>query len=307
MSHAIRVSLLLMGAAIAGILCAEGLFRLPAFREQVGRVFGRGSLVALVKGVGVYESGSDEGDTRDLVIAENLRSASTSETAEAAAIQRESDLLCFQFPDENAFADAVSRSGLSEGDLRLQSAEHLRQRGWLEKQIAPALVTSEEESREFYEAHREEFKQPQRFRARHLFLAAHSATPAEVVEANRKGIAALAGRLAQGEDFAQLATVSEDEATKSIGGDLGFFTAERLPSEFMAEVEKLRVGQISAPFRSHLGFHIVQLIEVRPPGQLSFDDARAEIGSRLVDEKRAQSIEAVAERLHTAEFLRKHE
>ena len=303
MKRFIRTLLLLAAAAGAGFACAEGLCRLPAFREQVGRVAGRGQLVALVNRIGIYQPGDSETDARDLIISENLRAQSAGERAGDDLVQRELDLLRFQFADEKAFNVTVRSSGLDVSGLRAHLAQHHRERQWLETQIAPQLAVSDQEARAFYEAHPEEFAQPARYRARHLFLAGHSATPPHVVEANRKGIAALSARLAKGEDFAQLAMVSEDEATKTIGGDLGFFSADRVPEEFITEIMKLRVGQISAPFQSHLGFHIVQVTDARPATQLAFEVVRAEIVARLANRKRAEAITATAERLTAAEFV----
>jgi parvulin-like peptidyl-prolyl isomerase len=89
-----------------------------------------------------------------------------------------------------------------------------------------------------------------------------------------------------------------------IGGDLGIFAAARALPEFVAQIEKLRIGQISAPFQTSLGFHIAQLTEVKPPRQLTYDEARAEIHQQLRNEKRAAAVARVAERLRAAEFVR---
>jgi parvulin-like peptidyl-prolyl isomerase len=64
-----------------------------------------------------------------------------------------------------------------------------------------------------------------------------------VVQIKLKAIKALAARLAKREALATLvAEASEDEATKVPGGDLGIFSAARVPPEFVAQLEKLRVA-----------------------------------------------------------------
>ena len=167
--------------------------------------------------------------------------------------------------------------------------------------MAADTTTTERECRDFHETHLALFLQPIRFRASHIFLAAPVDTPPEIVESKRELIDALAGRLARGETLAQVAAeASEDEATKSRGGDLGFFSSGRMPSEFLAEVEKLAVGQRSNPFQSHLGFHIVEVTEIRAARALSFADARAEISLALANERRALIVERLAGMLGTA-------
>jgi parvulin-like peptidyl-prolyl isomerase len=185
--------------------------------------------------------------------------------------------------------------------LRQRIEDQLRSLQWIEKQITAAPGATEKEYRDFYETHRDFFMQPIRFRASHLFLAAPADTPPEVVESKQEMIGALALRLAAGETLPQLtAEASEDEATKSRGGDLGFFSSARMPSAFFTEVEKLPVGQRSKPFRSHLGFHIVEVTEIRPVGALGFEEVRGEILLALANERRALIVKRLADMLGTA-------
>ncbi len=118
-------------------------------------------------------------------------------------------------------------------------------------------------------------------------------------------IDALAKRLRAGETLAQLAAeASEDEATKSRGGDLGFFSSARMPADFFAEVEKLAIGQRSRPFRSHLGFHIVEVTAIRPARVLGFDEARGDILLALANERRALIAKRLADMLSAATYAR---
>jgi peptidyl-prolyl cis-trans isomerase D len=187
--------------------------------------------------------------------------------------------------------------------LRERIADQLRSLQWLEQQIVAERAATEQACRDYYEAHRALFTQPVRFRASHLFLAAPAETPPETVEAKRELTDALALRLSSGETLAQLAAeASEDEATKFRGGDLGFFSSARMPSDFFTEVQKLTADGRSKPFRSHLGFHIVELAEIRPARVISFEEARAEVALTLANERRALIAERLADMLSAATY-----
>jgi parvulin-like peptidyl-prolyl isomerase len=67
--------------------------------------------------------------------------------------------------------------------------------------------------------------------------------------------------------------------------------------EFFAEVKKLRPGETSKPFRTHLGFHIVRLDEMKPARLLSFDEARAKILAAMANEQRASMTDRLAKNL----------
>jgi hypothetical protein len=288
-------------ALLAGLGASEILYRSVAFRDWAGQRAGRGHLITVVNGKGIYETdlGGDDGPAvSDLIVAENLRRVAAQETIDPARVDQELVLIKVQFPSERTFEDAVEANGFSISSLRERIATELRSRQWLEKQMTPTIPVNQEECRRLYLAHQDFFTQPIRYRASHLFLAAHAETPPDVVEEKEAAIALLAERLGKREPLAQLAIeASEDEATKSREGDLGIFSEARMLPEFIAEVKKLRVGQVSRPFRSPLGFHIAQVTEIKPARLLSFEEAQPEIFVALTDERRALQGRQIAANL----------
>jgi peptidyl-prolyl cis-trans isomerase SurA len=71
-------------------------------------------------------------------------------------------------------------------------------------------------------------------------------------------------RLIKGENFNELAKkYSEDPTAQANGGELGYFGRGGLQPEFEATAFKLRKGEISHPFETLYGFHIMQLIDRR--------------------------------------------
>ena len=90
-------------------------------------------------------------------------------------------------------------------------------------------------------------------------------------------------RVIKGESFEELARkYSEDEDTKSIGGDLGVLTADQLQPDFANQIKDLKTGDISLPERtlvgSSYGFHIIRMRKRTPshPMNLQDDYARVE-------------------------------
>jgi parvulin-like peptidyl-prolyl isomerase len=299
MNQRMRLAVLAVAAVLLGLIASELLCRSAAFRDLAGRVAGRGPLVAIANQKGIYETdlgSDDEATAADLIALENLKHASADEKIDPARIDREIDLLKAQFGDDKNFEKALREGGLTVSFLRENVTNQLRGLDWLEKQIQPAGIITEQECRQFYDAHRDLFAQPLRYRASHLFLAAHAETPPEDVEEKEKAISAFSARLSQAEGFSQLAMeASEDEASKPRGGDLNYFSETRMPPEFMAEIKKLSVGEISKPFRSHLGFHIAQLTAIKPAHLLSFEEARSEIATVLANERRVHVMTQLAE------------
>ncbi len=74
----------------------------------------------------------------------------------------------------------------------------------------------------------------------------------------------LRDRIQAGEDFAALArTHSDDKGSASRGGDLGWSNPGSFVPAFEQVLDKLSPGEVSQPFKSDFGWHIVQLIERR--------------------------------------------
>jgi PPIC-type PPIASE domain len=300
----LRLACLFAAVSFFGVFCSDLFCRSAVFRDAAGRLFGRGRLITITAGKGVYENdlANNHVFTRsDLSAGENLSRLARNESPDPARVDGELSLLRAQFGDDDVFLREVHANAFSISDLGERVADQIRSLQWLKRQIAPETVVTQKEGHDFYETHLALFTQPMRFRASHIFLAAPADTPPEVVESKQKMIDALAGRLARGETLPELAAeASEDEATKFRGGDLGFFSRNRMPPDFFAEVEKLAVGQRSNPFRSHLGFHIVAVTEIRPARVLGFADLRGEILLALANEKRALHTERLADMLGSA-------
>jgi peptidyl-prolyl cis-trans isomerase SurA len=82
-------------------------------------------------------------------------------------------------------------------------------------------------------------------------------------EARRK-LLDLRERILKGESFAELAMKnSEDPSAQYNGGDLGYVGRGAMVPQFEAMAFRLKVGEISQPFKSQFGFHILQLLDRR--------------------------------------------
>jgi parvulin-like peptidyl-prolyl isomerase len=324
----LSVTALIITACLAGMVAGEWVIGSIACRNAIGILFGRGHLLALAHGRGIYrvdlerylaEKYEAAGESKDrnvetddqgplswLISNTMARVLAENEKITPTEIDHECDLLQWQFRDEKEWKTALRRSGLGTRSLRRILADDLRAYQWIRHQIQPRIEATADECRIFYEAHRENFWQPERFRASHLFLAAPPQTSPEVVDEKRNAIEAFSQRLADGEDFFELVALgSEDEATKARGGDLGFFSESRMPPDFFAAVRKLQVGAGRPPVRTQLGFHIVQLTDSKPARQMGFDEAEPEIKLRIENEKRQTSVLNLAgELMHRAEFVR---
>jgi parvulin-like peptidyl-prolyl isomerase len=93
-----------------------------------------------------------------------------------------------------------------------------------------------------------------------------------------------------GQDFATLAREYSDDASKSQGGELGYFAPGEIMNQILDAVKPLKPGQISRIVRTQYGFHILKLEEHEVPGPRPFADVKTEIRNRLLDEMTNQQV-----------------
>lgn len=123
------------------------------------------------------------------------------------------------------------------------------------------------------------------YQARHILIRAPQGDDgAARASAARASADAVRARIAGGADFAQVASESsEDNSTKASGGDLGWFTQDEFGPEFGSQVAVLADDEVSQPFRTQAGWHIVQRMGTR---QATGND----------NNQRAQAREAIGQR-----------
>lgn len=107
-------------------------------------------------------------------------------------------------------------------------------------------------------------------------------------------------RIMGGDEFATVAKeVSKDPGSE--GGDLGWFTKDRMVPEFSAAAFKLEVAQLSDPVKSPFGWHIIEVLDKRQKTFPPFDQVKEQV-TRYVVQKAQTAL--VADLRKTAKIER---
>lgn len=144
---------------------------------------------------------------------------------------------------------------------------------YLEQEAQKAITP--EAARKLYDETAKSVTPEQEVRARHILV--ESEDEAKQAQARVKG----------GEDFAKVAgDLSKDPGSKTDGGDLGFFTKDRMVEPFAEAAFKMEPGQISDPVKSQFGWHVIKVEEKRTKPVPSFDEMKDQVNAYL--ERKAQ-------------------
>ena len=173
-------------------------------------------------------------------------------------------------------ADAAAKDG-SEQDPQTQALIELSRLNVLqqvesEKFLKDKPATDQELHTE-YESQVSSLPQ-QEYHARHILVATESFAQKVVNE------------LEKGQSFEDVARRESMDQSKTNGGDLGWFTTDRMVKPFADAVVALKPGQYThTPVQTQYGWHIIRLEDVRPVAAPPFDQVRQRL-DQVVESKK---------------------
>ncbi|MDB5569100.1 MAG: peptidylprolyl isomerase [Hyphomicrobiales bacterium] len=99
-------------------------------------------------------------------------------------------------------------------------------------------------------------------------------------------------RVRAGEDFAKVADeMSRDPGSK--GGDLGWFSKDRMVPEFGEAAFKLKKGEISEPVKSQFGWHVIKLEDRRERSFPKLEEVREQVERYVVQKAQSEAVLAL--------------
>ncbi|MCY3772833.1 MAG: peptidylprolyl isomerase [Gemmatimonadetes bacterium] len=199
-----------------------------------------------------------------------------------------------------ALEQLVTNSGMTMRDwnrlLRRQKEEELLQRRLEEDRFGEVRVTGLEVA-QYYETHYDSIPSyPIQLDLSHIMIT--SRPDPEVVAALNARIKEIRRRIADGEDFGEMARrYSEDLNSARNGGDLGFFTRGTFMADFEDAAFALEPGEISPAVQTDVGLHIIKL-EERKGDQIRVRHILVQIPKTDEDDHRAlETISMLRQRI----------
>lgn len=177
-------------------------------------------------------------------------------------------------------------------------------RGYRDQQIRPAFITDADVERKAFDIYRQTQERIDStgglIRPAHILVLMRQRASAEEMARAKERIDSIYGALQNGADFADLATrLSDDKGSARYGGDLSWIERGRLLPEFENVAFSLKKGEMSKPFTSAAGWHIILMKDRR--NFFPYDSVKADI-MRFIDQRniREQIVNAKLDSLSKA-------
>ncbi|MBN1320549.1 MAG: peptidylprolyl isomerase [Thermoleophilia bacterium] len=200
--------------------------------------------------------------------------------------------------DDDKFEAALERQGLTLEQMTQSVREGLLL-DEMKAAVNDDVTVGEEDVQAYYETHKAEFVE-QEFRAvRHILISPFKTDEDGVVSATatqaqwdaaKIEAEKVRSQIQNGADFVSMVEKhSDDNATNEGGGKLGAITRGMLVPVFEEAVFGLQSGDLSEPVKTQYGYHLIEVTDITPEQQLSYDQVMESIRSGLLEQKQEEA------------------
>lgn len=202
-----------------------------------------------------------------------------------------------EYLERERLAAAIEARGLLEPELVAAEVNEFRKQMLISRYIEQYLndQVSDTALRNYYASHQADY-QSEQVRVAHILLRTNPQTTAEEAQALLTRMHEIHSKLGAGESFEALARAhSEDRRSAGKGGDLGWIKRGAIAPEFNREVFALAAGDVSEPFRTSFGFHIVKVLEGPEVITTPFESVRGDIRYQLRNQAKQAELARLVE------------
>lgn len=175
--------------------------------------------------------------------------------------------------------DTFGLSGSALQELTARELETLLRRQLIIKKyvqlLCPeSLPVTTEKLLEFYNEHKDFFVKPEQVHCAHILIQGTE-------DADHARAVSLRNSIQGYDDFIRYCQDCSDCPSKSACGDLGWFPKGKMIPEIDNAAFSMQVNEISEPFRSNYGYHILMLLERTEKQNIPFEDIKDSLYARM--------------------------
>jgi peptidyl-prolyl cis-trans isomerase D len=166
--------------------------------------------------------------------------------------------------------------------------------------LEASMTISDAELQTVYNTSMDNFRMPERVKARHILIKTQGKSDAEKKAALAKA-QDLLKQLKAGADFSQLAQKNSDDTSNAPkGGDLGWFVRGQMVGEFDKAAFALKQGDLSDVVNTEFGYHIIKVDEKEKARVKPFEEVKADLATELKKQRVTEKMQSTADQVHDA-------
>ncbi len=175
----------------------------------------------------------------------------------------------------------LAQMALSRDDFMRSFRRDVMIRSYVMNTVQPSIEVSDDDSRAFFDQHKDQLAPQDSVHARHIILLSKPDDTDSTKAARRALMTDIRKRAVGGESFANLAREYSQDGAASNGGDLGYFPRGMMVQPFEDAAFALKKGQISPVVETQFGLHLIQCIDRKTAHPATYDEEKPRIESML--------------------------
>jgi peptidyl-prolyl cis-trans isomerase SurA len=208
--------------------------------------------------------------------------------------------------DDAKFQQALAQENMTLDDLRRQLERQMLIDQVQRQEVGSKLNITEEEARQYYARHPDEFTEPASITLREIFVEVPTSNAGVNVaqdDAAKKKITDLRERAAKGEDFAKLAAEVSESPSKANGGLIGPFARSDMSPQLQQLIDTMKQGDITQPLRTAKGYQIFKLETLAAATLQPFDAVRDLIADKVAGARTQTEMRKFLARLRSQAII----
>jgi peptidyl-prolyl cis-trans isomerase SurA len=198
---------------------------------------------------------------------------------------------------------AARSSGYSFEDFKSNIRNSVITQEVVRDEVARRLQPSQAQKQAYYEAHKEEFTQPEQVRLSEILIATPADANDAAVAAAKAKAEDIEAKLRAGAKFEDLAKQYSGGQTASQGGDLGLYKRGALAKVLEDQTFSLKTGEMTAPIRTRQGFVLLKVTNHVVPGVPAMKDIEPQIEDALYNEEMQPALRAYLTKLREDSYV----
>jgi len=195
--------------------------------------------------------------------------------------------------DDEKFQAALKQENMTMADLRRSFERNMLMTQVQRAEVSDKISVNEEESRAYYNENPRQFTTPSELTLRELLIEVPTSDRGVNVAQDEEAKAKaddIRKRLLAGEPFARLAADFSASSSKANGGLIGPINHDELDPRLQKALDSLPVGDVTEPLRTQRGWQLLKIETKTETRVKTFEQARAEISSRVGERKRQKEL-----------------
>ncbi len=201
---------------------------------------------------------------------------------------------------DESLIESLKAEGFDLEEYKKQLAEQILLTKVVRYEVKTSIVIGDKQIREYYKVNKEKYRKGEKVRIRLIFFAGDAKDNSQKTDIEAKAEEVMQ-MIEAGEDFAKIASEFSEDASKEVGGDLGYVSRSSVLKEIEDVVFDMKNGEVSKPFWSSVGLHIVKL-EDRIEGS-EVKEIRNEIKGILFEEAFKLKLEEWVKKLREEAYI----